>query len=356
MKCPNCGKDLDEKAKFCDSCGSKIDVVESPKEEIKNEEVVNKTKAQSTKKNPKALVFGIVGVILAAVVVGIALLALNKSSKADIKLLERAFSNTVKTGNKSGTVVATISMGDDKDNIDVSASVKYQKVSDGLKMQVTVNKSLFFDEMSLYGNITKNSIDLYAKNTLIDMFIGTASDEEKWLSLSYPIEDSTIDLNSISQIEQSDIALDSLKEFIKYSGKKDGLDCYTLVIDNKFIEKAKKEANSEQQQLLNQSINQLTNGSDKLEKPYNINFYVNSKEEIERITMDMEEYAKQINMKKLMLTVEFKDADSTVVTIPNEAITSSVDLETYIQENYKTDYDNDDSDFDFEFDDSDFDL
>lgn len=363
MKCPNCDKELDENAKFCDECGSKIESTQSdietenkedvskPQEQEEKEVSISVNTKESPKKKSNAMLFAVLGVVLAALAIGVALIALNKSSKANIKSLEKAIENTVNAGNKSGTITATISMGDDKDSFDLSGIVKYQIIDDnGIKMQISVNKSMFFDEMSLYLNADKSNINLYAKNSLIDMFMGTSSNTDSWVSLSAPIEDSGLNLDSINESKQ-DFSLDSIEEYIKYSGKKDGLDCYTLVIDNNFIDKAKEKATDEQKQILNESLSQLTGGTTKLEKPYTINFYVNSEKELQKVSLDMEEYAKQLNMKKLVLTIELKDTNSTVVDIPNEAITSSIDLEKYISENYSDyDYNLDDEEFNFDYD------
>ena len=375
MRCPGCGKELGDNAKFCDVCGAKIEAVVPEQNEgaskveeptvnvntaadykpIENVQETASTVVQNDTVGPKkksnTALFVVLGVVLAAIAVCAVLFAMGKSSKGgNIESLEKALSNTVNSGDKSGTIVATISMGDDKDSIDLSALAKYQMLDDNVKFQLTVNKSMFFDEMSLYGNVSKSSADLYAKTSLIDMFMSTTSDKDGWVKLNVPLDELDLDNIDVSEIEKTDgdLSLDYLKENIKYVGKKDGFDCYTLVIDNALIEKVQKDATEEQKQMLNQSLGQLSNGSGKLEKPYNIDFYVRNNK-IQKIVLDMEEYAKDLNMKKLMLTIEFKDPNSTVVEIPNEAVTSSVDLETYISENssgFNFNFDDDDLDFD----------
>ena len=380
MRCPGCGKELGDNAKFCDVCGTKIEAVvpENNEEAFKVEEpavnvttevdykpIENVQETASTvvqnnttepKKKSNIALFVVLGVVLTAIAVGVVLFAMGKSSKGSVESLEKAINNTVNSGDKSGTIIATVSMGDDKDSIDLSAIAKYQMLDDSVKFQLTVNKSMFFDEMNLYGNVSKSSADLYAKTSLIDMLMSTTSDNDGWVKLNVPLDELDLDSIDISEIEKTDgdLSLDYLKENIKYTGKKDGFDCYTLVIDNALIEKVKKDAPDEQKQMLDQSLSQLSNGSGKLEKPYNIYFYVRNNK-IQKIVLDMEEYAKDLNMKKLMLTIEFKDPNSTVVDIPNEAVTSSIDLETYISGNSSSiDYNSDDTDLDLTEDEFDF--
>jgi len=52
MFCANCGKELEEDAKFCDSCGEKVEAEEV---EVQNEEdvVVEETKTEQVKAEPK---------------------------------------------------------------------------------------------------------------------------------------------------------------------------------------------------------------------------------------------------------------------------------------------------------------
>lgn len=360
MKCVKCGKDIIENSKFCEYCGTPIEetpnVVEPAVRPVEptvnvaesNVPPVSQPAPVEPKKKSNALVFIIIAIALVAIgAVLFFILNGNKTTKGDISTLEKAMENTVKTASKSGTVIAKIEMKSDDTSMNLSGSVKYQILDDEVKAEVKVDKSSLFDEMLVYGTINKDNFNLYAKSNLVDMLLGTVSDEVVWVSLSSSMEDSGLDLDGfdLDSIENSDsdFSLDEFGSNLRYVGKKDGLSHYVLTIDKDLINRVK-EASDEQKELLEQM-----DADSILDKPYNVDFYVNGKNELEKVSIDMADYVKEYGIEKLVVTIEFKDLGKTVVDIPSSVTSSSVDYETYIEEHYDYDYDYDYDDEDLDF-------
>ena len=359
MKCLNCGAENADNSKFCGYCGSPLtDVTENvteevsneleqpPKEEVKADEnkVLESTESVSlesskdikpttdsnlnnnTNKKSKMPIFIICGVVLLALVVLVILkFTVFDKSKSSVDVLERATSNLIaKSGgeNLSGTIVATMTMGTISTTVNVSAQSKYQMVDDTLRFQLKLDKSDFFDEMNAFMVIAKDKISLYAESNLIDMFIGTTSDSKEWLSYELELEENQIDLSNIES--DTSVDLSSLDDEFKYVGQENGLKHYTLTINNDTI----------------QDLDEVDTSSIQLDQ-FNgdlvIDFYLNENDEFEKITMDLSDAMANTGVTKALITIEFKDFNNTIVTIPNEAFNGS-DLMEYIESYMNDDY------------------
>lgn len=401
MKCLKCGAEVEDTSKFCGYCGNPLQVDnignenansftntvkedmpatnqvfkeneqeqevtmeqkeilplennENLQVETKQEE--NKPEKKSVKNNTKKWIFIVCGVLLAVIASVLLILAFNKSSNASIDILEKAIRNTISKGKDSGTITANILVEDDSQNINLSGAFKYQKENDSYKFAVNVDKSMFFDEINLFATVDKNNLSLYAKSGLIDMFMGTSSQTDNWLKYSYDFEemkDSFEDLKTNKEINLSNLGLDKYFKFIK---KENGLRHYTFTINKKLIDELKNKMTSEEKEEYDMMLSMIPSSSELLEKGYNIDFYINEKDELEKIAIDVTKFLEENEVKKAIFSLQFKDFNNTIVNIPEEA-KNGIDFETYMSENmpsgdYGFEYDDyDDSDFDFDYED-----
>ena len=140
------------------------------------------------------------------------------------------------------------------------------------------------------------------------------------------------------------------KKHFLYIGKKDGLKHYQLVIDQKLIENII----TKLAEMSGETIDDTVDMTEELEETIKIDFYINNSDELAKIELNMSDYlTEEDGLSKLVFTLEFAGLNSTIVEIPNEAITSTMDLETYMNSNA---VETDDYDYEFDYDyDIDFD-
>lgn len=67
MKCLNCGKELNENAKFCDQCGMSVNEVQTENDNVK----VNHTKSKKTLNKKTIIIFGVIAVVIVLLIVAI---------------------------------------------------------------------------------------------------------------------------------------------------------------------------------------------------------------------------------------------------------------------------------------------
>ena len=309
------------------------------------------------KKSSKTLLFVLLGVVGVAVITLLVLFLLNfnKTTKSSISVLEKALGNASERVQTSGTVVANVLVEDNNStSINLSAAIKYQKANDKFNLQFSLDKSPFFDEMNLYAIFDKEALSLYTKSSVVDMLLGTMSDTDSWLYYTLPLTDIPFDI----EFTNTEIDLSALEDNFKYVGKSGSSNHYTLTIDKSLLTKLESELPLEEYE---EELDKL----DYFDGTLVIDLYINNSNEIEKISMDLSKYLNNSEINKAIVSIEFKDYNNTSVVVPNEALTSEIDLETYLQSSMDTsefemDYDIDDYDFennsleDYDFGDFDF--
>ena len=390
MKCLKCGLEIDDNSKFCGYCGNPVQqpvanpstpevnvpkveptpVVNEvfPKVDFNNTGVsniqdsntvvnqptgneqpvtpvqpstpeVNVPKVEPTpitapQNNPKPKkglnkwIFIGCGIALVAVAIVLLFMAFNKpSSSNSIDALEKTLNNFVEKGENSGTIVTNILIeSENEDAINLTGTVKYQKLNDSYNIALTLDKSILFDEINLYATIASNEISLYTKSSLVDMIFGSDSEKEEWLKLSIP--DLELDLSGTASRE---VNLSGLDKKIRLVSKGNGISHYELTVDNELLEIIKAGTTEEEREQLEELNSLLDEDIDEI-ATYYIYLDVNDNNELEKISIDLSNYIDDDSISKAQLSIKFKDFGSTVVSIPSEALNASMDLETYITE------------------------
>lgn len=396
MICNKCGANIEEKAKFCGYCGNvvegdlqkveeesvveetatvsnddlgktvKVDTTEinnelsseeSDVQETLNQSNVQMSNTNKAKKNNKLLLI-IIGIVLVVIAIAIAAFAFIKLSNNPVNVLGKALNNMYNKGESSSTIEATLNLGTATgDGLAISLTVKNEaENAEKYKTQITLNKSLFFEEISLYSLVDKNEMMVYLESSLIDMLGMTSSLEPIWLYYKLPLDEVTSALPE----EQQEIDLNEIidREHFKYIDSNNGLKHYILTIDQKLVDTVKSKLSESESKELEEMLNSMKD----LQESIKIDFYITSDDELSRIEFNMNEILKDIDndgITEFVISMEFKDMGNTKVNIPNEALNSTTDIETYISTNqigevYEDSFDND-SNYDNEFD-TNFDL
>lgn len=417
MKCNNCGSILDQNAKFCENCGSKIENDNSvnetltPKENIvqpeplqnlnvnenfnvdTNESIINNNTnvnestvnnnisnetldqtvnistnelpqtennqinlnnlentninntSSSNKKSSNLKIWISVAIIALVAVIGVLLLiALNKNSNS-VDVLQKAVANLEEKSKDSGTVKMLVSASSgDSLNINLSGSVKFQKNNDQYALAFLLEKSAFMDAVEVYSSVSKENVSLYLKSDLIDSLGYTESENSIWLNYIYNIENTINEMES-EKTEDFDIYSVIDNKHFKYIDEANGVKHYSLIIDEELINKL----NEEVKKMDIEEINSMEDVSSqiKLDKPFNVEFYINKSNTLEKIETDVASLLDDDSISKMVLSISFENLGSTVVSIPQEALNSSMDITTYVSQNSKVNYDG----FDYNYDD-----
>ncbi|MDO4962684.1 MAG: zinc ribbon domain-containing protein [bacterium] len=409
MKCNNCGYDLDQNAKFCENCGSKIEndnsvsdtltqkenlVQPEPLQNLNSNEsvqenltvdinepvvdngVYNETvdistnelpqplhnqvnlnnlessninnTSTSSKKSSNLMIWIAVLIIALVTVVGVFLLiALNKNSNS-IDVLKKSIANLEEKSKDSGTVKLGVSASSgDSLNINLSGSVKFQKSNDQYNLALLLDKSAFMDAVEVYSTFSKENVSLYLKSDLIDSLGYTASENSVWLNYIYNIENTVSGGSENEKAKDVDIYSIIDNKHFKYIDEVNGVKHYSLIIDEELINKLAEE-------LKKLNIEEVSSMEDvssqvKLEKPLNVEFYINKSNTLEKIEADVSGMLDDESISKVILSMNFENLGSTIVSIPPEALNSNMDIMTYINENSMVNYD----DFDYNYDDFD---
>lgn len=373
MICKKCGANIEGNMKFCGVCGEKVEevtvfsnieteentqVVEpvlSPVEPVienKVEESVEQTAIIETvstvmeqpiqpvsnkefKKKNNTWIFVLLGVLIGVVALVLVVFAFNKNSNSDVKVLEKALSNLEKKGESSGTVdVKLLFESDTQDSMNFSATLKYARQGeDDYNFDLTLNKSMFFDEINVYASLLNDNLTLFANSSLIDMLGLTSSTPSMWVYLTMTEEElkilnEEIDLDDTDEYYLRDV-LD--QKHFKLIDEKDNLKHYQLVIDNELLNKIKAKVPSQEKlKEFEDSLADINNGSTELTETYYLDLYINNSNELVKVSMDLSNYLEDETVKKAVLSLEFINFGTTVVQIPTEAKNSIIDLETYM--------------------------
>ena len=378
MICKKCGANIADTAKFCGYCGNPIEQpqpvvdiqstqnntqVEQVTEQgsntgLNNVEFNNSVDVQSieqpvmnqveqpiientiqgssgnnskkTKGNANKLIPIIVGIVLILIALVLLFIAFNKSSNNSIAVLEKAINNFEEKGKNSGTINANLLIGSGtSDTINLSATAKYSKTNDIYNLALILNESILYDEMSIYSTISEKDITLYAKSSLIDMLGLTSSAEDMWLYYFIDLTEFADD-NLESNNDDFDLSDIIDEKHFKYINKVDNLRHYELVIDDDLINKIESKSTEEERQKIEDSLSSISNGEMNLTETYIIDFYIDDSNQLVKISMDLSDYMEDDEISKVILSFEFMNLNSTTVEIPQDALSSQNDLETYI--------------------------
>lgn len=293
---------------------------------------INEQPSIKPNKKSNSWIFILLGVVLAVVAAVLLVMTLSKPSSTNnsVAVLETAINNFVEKGKNSGTIVAGIAIDSEEQSVNVDANIKYQKLNDELNLEISVDKSELFDELHLFANLSKNNMNLYATTNIINMIAGLEPTENKWIKLNS--DDLGLDLNfDFDQTEniQADLSKLGLDKKIVYLGKNNNLRHYRLTVDKELLE----DFYSNYLETASNENETVSFGLDEdFEGTYNIDFYINDYNELNSISIDFTDQLNNDGITKAILNIEFRDFNNTTVTIPSEALNTTVDLQTYITE------------------------
>lgn len=425
MKCLNCGNDVDSTSKFCPFCGSPIDnnlpqdtgnsindestnvapqnlesviqtenlnnersvedysninnLEQNPmplpntvESSVKEQTVETHENFNSEKKNKtKKIAFIICTIALVIVAAVLLFIAFNKSSKGSVKSLEKALNNFVEGGKTSGTIVATVSVTDEAvGTINVSGTVKYQKVGEAYNLEISLGETPMYKEMKLYAVVSEDELTAYINSSTLNEMLEIDSTDSKWLkyemdSYELNLQDLGFNMETI-ETQKLDLSGFGLEKKLKLVDTKDGIKHYTLTIDEELIKNIFKKIVKE---MMNSNegvsvefdddyLDSYLDGYVEEVPTFVIELYMNEQDEFTKISIDFSKI-KGIELEATpIVSIEFKDFNKTNFVIPNEALNTSYDLETYLNENGinldMNDYGLDFGDDDFYGDDIDF--
>lgn len=303
--------------------------------------IVNNTINQNNNKKNNNKIFIMVGIILTVIAVILLTFSLKNSSESSISALEKAIANLKQKNVNSITVAANLSMGmTTGETFDLTANVKAEKKDDNqTDMQITINKSLLFDEMNIYASTNDKQATLYIQSNLIDMLGFTSSVTSSWLYHTIEVDELLEETN----IEENEENL-NLEEFFdsnhfKRIDKKDNINHYQLIIDQELINQFKEKANEIGDQELNESVIELEESFKDLNGPIKFDLYITDSNEFSKIELDLSnQFTEEDGISKFIIGIEISDLGNTKVEIPSEAKNSIIDLETYMTTNVPQDY------------------
>lgn len=379
MICKKCGENIADTSKFCGYCGNPIDQLTSDKPvnqefltdenveqsqhnidqmqpivsgDISNEsdlpavdmnasanigESIDQVPAeQSVEPNEKSnknadtnkIILIVVGIVLAVVALVLLFIALNKSSNNSATTLERAMNNFIENGKSSGTIDAKILIeSSTSDTINLSATVKYAKANNEYNLGLTLNRSILSDEMNLYSKVTENDATLYVQSNLLDMLGLSSSEQNVWLYYFMDLTD-VIDYDEIEADYNNSLSGILDAKHFKYINRVGNLNHYQLIIDNDLIKKIESRTTEEEQNVIDNYMDSINQGE--LTETYVLDLYINDSDELIKISMDLANYIDDEEISKALLSIEFSNFNNTIVTIPNDALVSQMDIETYM--------------------------
>ena len=294
-----------------------------PTQEVNTVPVQNK----EPKKKNKTWIFVFLGILLGVIALALVYFAYKKSSNNSVRVLEKALGNLEFKGERSGTIDAKLLIqSDTEDEMNLSATIKYAKQGDdNYNINLTLNKSMFFDEINLYASILDERATLYANSSLIDMLGLTSANPSMWVHMTTTEQELEMqtgtEVDELDDIDLSDI-LD--EKHFKLIGEQNNLNHYQLVIDNELVNKIKIEASKEE------DLKGFADSLTELTETYYVDFYINNSNELVKISMDLTNSLNDESIRSAVISLEFTNLDSTSVQIPTEAKNSTIDLETYM--------------------------
>lgn len=350
MNCKKCGMEIPIGNKFCPNCGEKV-------EEINNESAItnsnlntnysNQTNMNNNYNNQanmnnnynnksksntgKIFIIILIFVLLLAGTLFLIFGVFNKDKhdfNTNVENLDHAMSNMVDNFNNSGTVKVSIEANGSYLNLNMNAYLKYAKTNNGYDFQLGVDKSLFMDEVNAYLRLTNNDITAYFPSNILDLLSGSYSSDSSYLKYNLKFSDLgdySLDsiIDEVKNIEQEKVNFKDLltENNFKYIGEENNLDHYQLILDDTFYKNLYSEIDDFD--LDEEYLNQIKN------QKYYIDIYLNSKDNLEKIVLDFSNFMETDEFDKLLVTIEFKDLNNTIISIPQEVINSAIDINDY---------------------------
>lgn len=391
MICKKCGAEIADTSKFCGYCGEVItsengnvdesnveqnneiitsdSLIETMKknpvefgtvvdpvipiqndvqEEIKSSFIEGKTEQENIVSNEQSAVnsapeapsndnknnkwfFILMGIVLIVIAIGLLVFAFINSSGNSISVLEKAIANISEKGKDSASITAKLNIAAGGQSLNLSATAKIEKKAEtAYDMQLTIDKTLFTDEISFYASVDSKKATAYINSDTIDMLGMTLSETPVWLNYTFELEETigkiTKEENSGEELELEDI-LDS-KHFVLVE-KLENVNHYQLIIDQELINTIKAKA----VELANEELKESFADMEELKKAIKIDFYITKNNELTKIELDMSEHlTEEDSISKLAISIELKDLNNTKVEIPSEALNSTMNIETYMMQ------------------------
>lgn len=359
MNCKKCGMEIPIGNKFCPNCGEKV-------EEINNESAItnsnlntnysNQTNMNNNYNNQanmnnnynnksksntgKIFIIILIFVLLLAGTLFLIFGVFNKDKhdfNTNVENLDHAMSNMVDNFNNSGTVKVSIEANGSYLNLNMNAYLKYAKTNNGYDFQLGVDKSLFMDEVNAYLRLTNNDITAYFPSNILDLLSGSYSSDSSYLKYNLKFSDLgdySLDsiIDEVKNIEQEKVNFKDLltENNFKYIGEENSLDHYQLILDDTFYKNLYSEIDDFD--LDEEYLNQIKN------QKYYIDIYLNSKDNLEKIVLDFSNFMETDEFDKLLVTIEFKDLNNTIISIPQEVINSAIDINDYYKNSWDSLY------------------
>ena len=282
---------------------------------------------KESKKKNNTLVFVLLGILLGVIALALVFFAYNKSANNSVRVLEKALANLEFKGERSGTIDAKLLIqSDTEDAMNLSATIKYAKQGDdNYNFNVTLNKSMFFDEINLYASILDERATLFVNSSVIDMLGLTSATPSMWVHMTTTEQELEMQTGTdVEEIEDIDLSNILDEKHFKLIGKENNLNHYQLVIDNELINKIKFEAYKEE------DLRSFADSLSELTETYYVDFYINDSNELVKISMDLTNSLNDESIRSAVISFEFNNFGGTLVQIPAEAKNSIIDLETYM--------------------------
>lgn len=325
MKCNNCGYENKLDLKYCTQCGCLLKG---------SEESLSKV----NKKNSSLLITAIVLVLILGIfIVGYFLLFKGESYKTSVKRMNNALSNIIKTVNTSGTIkmIADVSTDNEDVNSDneLISFIEYAKQDGDFYFHYKSEDNSQMDEFNMYYVFGESSLNYYVQSSIISNvyknydlndFFNISSD--KWFT--YTINYDSLDFNK-NDLDLIVNKLNFSKYFtpdnLKYIESKDGLSHYQIIFNSDLIKKFYDD-NTKLLNIFNQNGNSFDDIYNQI-KDINlvVDVYLSSNDEFVKLVIDLTDQVKKSTpyMKKSVLTFEFSDFNSTVITVPEDALNSN---------------------------------
>ncbi len=306
--------------------------VEPIQTQTEQPETVKTESSKSEKKKSKntRILLIILAVILVIAINVFAFMSMNKSSKSNISVLEKAVGNFKEMGNESGTIVLGLRFESSTSDIaNLSARFLFQKENDEYKFNVKLDKSSINEEIDLYSVVNKDKANVYVNSKTFDMMGLTASDVNTWLVYSQALDEINNEIEKV-ETEENNIKINEIidENHFKFIEKTGDLNHYKLVIDEALFEslKNKLELSDEVKTSIEEAIESLK--ENKIEN-IEIDIYINKSNEIAKIEMDLAKMINSEDIKSAVISIEFKDFNNTKIEIPKEALNSTMTIEDY---------------------------
>lgn len=279
------------------------------------------------KKKNNTLVFVLLGILLGVIALTLVFFAYNKSANNSVRVLEKALGNLEFKGEKSGTIDAKLLIqSETEESMNLSATIKYAKQGDdNYNLSLTLNKSMFFDQMNVYASILDERLTLYANSSVIDMLGLTSATPSMWVHITTTEQELEMQTGAeTDELEDMDLSDILDEKHFKLIGVQNNLTHYQLVIDNDLVNKIKFEAYKDE------DLRSFADSLSELTETYYVDFYINDSNELVKVAMDLTNSLNDESIRSAVISFEFNNFGSTLVQIPTEAKNSTIDLETYM--------------------------